>query len=163
MKNLLSCHCFDKCRDLVPVILRLAAGLIFFFHGWQKLTEFGISGFAGALAGWGFPMASFFAYIVTGLELVGGAALILGLFAHWAGKLLAFEMLVAIFFVHLKNGLFVQNGGYELALAMFAMSAAVAMLGAGKWSLDTMMFSSKPDTAGRTAQGPMSSMRDGMA
>nr|BFE90283.1 hypothetical protein GCM10020185_08190 [Pseudomonas brassicacearum subsp. brassicacearum] len=49
---------------------------------------------------------------------------------------LAFLSLVAIFSVHIGNGLFMANNGYEFALALLAGSIAVLIEGAGKLSVD---------------------------
>jgi len=45
-------------------------------------------------------------------------------------------MLVAIVSVHLANGFFMANNGYEFGLALLAISVAVLVEGAGKLSLD---------------------------
>ena len=56
--------------------------------------------------------------------------------ARPAAAVLAVTMLVAIVTVHLANGFFMSNNGYEFALALLAMSLAVMIEGAGKLSLD---------------------------
>jgi len=53
-------------------------------------------------------------------------------------------MLVAIFAVHVGNGLFMSNNGYEYGLALLAASVALAISGAGRVSLDRVI-------AGQTA------------
>lgn len=136
MMKWLNCKCFEGAGEWAPLVLRLAAGIIFIAHGWQK---FGVmDAFADFLDSLGVPIPVLFAGIVVGIEIVGGAALIVGLFTHWAAKLLAIDMLVAFFLVHIKNGIFVQNNGFELVLVLFAASLAIVFLGAGKWSLDGM-------------------------
>jgi putative oxidoreductase len=54
---------------------------------------------------------------------------------------LALTMLVAIASVHLANGFFMSNNGYEFALALLAMTLAVLSEGAGKLSLDQRIAS----------------------
>lgn len=132
--KLLHCDCFKNMEGWAHLVLRVAVGVVFVAHGWQKwggLTEFG--GFLDSL---GVPLPGFFAIVVMLVELVGGAALIAGLFTHWAAKLLALDMLVAFFLVHWNNGIFVQNQGYELVLVLFAATVVLMIEGAGKWSLD---------------------------
>jgi putative oxidoreductase len=48
-------------------------------------------------------------------------------------------MVVAIVKVHLANGLFMSNNGYEFALALLAMTLALAISGAGKYSADQLI------------------------
>jgi isovaleryl-CoA dehydrogenase len=69
-------------------------------------------------------------------EFVGGLALIIGLLARPAAAVLAVTMLVAIVTVHMANGFFMSNNGYEFALALLVISLAVLVEGAGKLSLD---------------------------
>ena len=137
----LHCKCCEGAGDWAPLVLRLAAGTVFFAHGWQK---FGVlTAFGDFLDSFGVPLPALFAGIVVGVELIGGAALIVGLFTHWAAKLLAIDMLVAFFLVHVNNGVFVQNNGFELVLLLLAISVALALFGAGKWSLDGMWMKKK--------------------
>jgi len=49
---------------------------------------------------------------------------------------IVFAMVVAILSVHIGNGLFLSNNGYEFGLALLAASVALAISGAGKGSLD---------------------------
>ncbi len=130
----LDCKCFKNAGEWAPLVLRLAVGVVFVAHGWQKWG--GLTQFGGFLDSLGVPVPGFFAVVVMLVELVGGAMLIVGLFTHWAAKLLAINMLAAFFLVHATKGVFVENGGYELVLMLFAASVAVMILGAGKWSLD---------------------------
>jgi putative oxidoreductase len=69
-------------------------------------------------------------------EFFGGIALIIGLLARPAAAVLAVTMVVAIATVHLANGFFMSNNGYEFALALLAISVAILIEGAGKLSLD---------------------------
>lgn len=69
-------------------------------------------------------------------EFFGGLALIIGLLTRPAAAVLALTMVVAIATVHLVNGFFMSNNGYEFALALLAISVAIMIEGAGKLSLD---------------------------
>jgi putative oxidoreductase len=80
----------------------------------------------------GFVMAT----LAGGTEFFGGLALIIGLLARPAALGLTFLSLVAIFTVHIGNGLFMANNGYEFALALLGGSLAVLIEGAGKLSVD---------------------------
>jgi len=53
-----------------------------------------------------------------------------------AAAALAFAMLIAIFAVHFSKGFFLDKGGYEYALALFAASLSLLFSGAGRFSVD---------------------------
>lgn len=135
MNSILSCECGSKWQDVAPFVLRVATGLIFFMHGWQKLTMFGLDGVTGMLGGMGFPFPAFFAVLLIAAEVVGGAALVLGVFTHWAAKILAIVSIVAWVTVHLKGGFFLSNGGYEFIMLLFAASVSLMITGPGKYAL----------------------------
>ena len=122
-------------REWGIAILRLAIGLTFFMHGWQKLFEFGIAGVAGAFAQMGVPLPAVSGPLVSVLELVGGAAIVLGLGTRWIAIPLAIDMLVAILLVHLPSGFFAPNGA-ELPLLLLAGVVALVLTGPGAYALD---------------------------
>src|SRR5579863_2186282 len=75
-------------EKLKPLVLRVALGASFIFHGYPKLNHP-----AQALkefSGYGLP--SYFAYISGLLEVFGGGLLIAGLFTRGVALLLAIEM-----------------------------------------------------------------------
>ncbi len=72
-------------------------------------------------------------------EVVGGAALMLGLFTRLAAVPLAFSMLVATVLVHLPNGFFSSSGGVEFTLLLTVACVALALMGSGKASLDRFL------------------------
>lgn len=121
-------------------VLRVLGGIIFAAHGSQKLFGwFGGGGLAGT-AQWmesiGLAPGTLMALLSGGTEFFGGLALIIGLLARPAALGLTFTLLVAIFTVHISNGLFMANNGYEFALALLGGTLAVLIEGAGKLSLD---------------------------
>jgi putative oxidoreductase len=144
MKKILDCRCGVKMIRIAPVLLRVVVGVTFVLHGYQKISN-GVPGFSGFLDGLGVPAAGFFAYLVTYLEFLGGIALILGLLTHWFAKLLAVDMIFATFLVHIKNGFFISNGGYEFVLLLFAACFVIMATGAGPWSLDEILFRKRPE------------------
>ena len=125
--------------DLAMTIIRVIVGITFFVHGWQKVFTFGFEGTGGFFGSLGIPAAGFFAIVVSLLELLGGIALILGIGTRIAGLLLAVDMIVALFVVHLANGFFVSENGYELVLILGAASLAFAITGASSISLDSRL------------------------
>ncbi|MGE8079981.1 DoxX family protein [Peribacillus loiseleuriae] len=121
------------------VILRIILGLTFFIHGFSKFQG-GISNAVGFFDSIGIP--GFVAYVVAGIELIGGVALILGIGTRIVSVLFAIIMLGAIFTVKLPLG-FLGNGqmaGYELELALLAMAIFLAFANRSLFSLDNKVF-----------------------
>ncbi|WP_397456130.1 DoxX family protein [Pseudomonas versuta] len=121
-------------------VLRVFVGIIFAAHGSQKLFGwFGGGGLAGT-AQWmesiGLTPGTLMALLSGGTEFFAGLALIVGLLTRPAALGLSFTLLVAIFSVHIHNGLFMANNGYEFALALLGGTVAVLLEGAGKLSID---------------------------
>ncbi|MDR7082031.1 putative oxidoreductase [Arthrobacter ginsengisoli] len=121
-------------------ILRIVTGFLFAAHGWQKFNEFTIAGTQAAFTQMGVPAANMVAPVVATLELVGGVALILGVLTRVFAALLAVNMVGALFLVHAPAGIYVETGGYELVLILAAAALAVALVGAGKVSVDKVLF-----------------------
>ena len=134
--KLLSCKCFEKWADVAPLVLRLAVGAVFIVHGYLKVVD--VAAFGGMLTSLSVPLPAFFAWVVTIVELGGGVLLVLGLLTHWASKLLAIDMFVAMLLVHAKNGFLMSNNGIEFTLVLFAAAVALMITGAGKWSVNQM-------------------------
>lgn len=121
-------------------VLRIVAGVTFAAHGAQKLFGwfggYGLVGVGQWMESIGLSPGYWMALMAGSAEFFGGLALIVGVLARSAAAVLAVTMLVAIATVHLANGFFMSNNGYEFALALLAMSLAVMIEGAGKLSLD---------------------------
>ena len=127
--------------DTLP--LRIGAGVIFAAHGAQKLFGWfggnGLEGTAGWMASIGLEPGMLMAAMSGSAEFFGGLLLIAGLLVRPAALVLAITMLVAIVTVHLQNGLFMSNGGYEFGLALLAISVALMFRGAGGLSADRLL------------------------
>ncbi|WP_315770858.1 DoxX family protein [Rhodococcoides kroppenstedtii] len=121
-------------RDLAALVARVALGVIFVAHGWQKLNTNGLDATTAGFEGMGIPFPTFSAYFATFVELVGGGLLIVGLLTPVVGLLLLIDMIGALVFVHLDKGVFVTDGGWELVVGLGALLLAV--VGAGSFSLD---------------------------
>ena len=129
--------------DTLPV--RIGAGLIFTAHGAQKLFGwfggYGLEGTAGWMESIGLAPGTLMAAAAGGAEFFGGLLLIAGLLVRPTAFVLAMTMLVAIITVHLQNGLFMSNNGYEFALALLVISVGLAFRGAGSLSVDNLLQS----------------------
>jgi uncharacterized membrane protein YphA (DoxX/SURF4 family) len=141
MKNLLFCKCGDEWREHGFLLLRVVTGLAFFYHGFDKVFNTGVSNVGPAFASMGIPLANIVAYIVSYGELIGGLLLMLGLFTHWVTKLNIAIMIGAIGFVHwgAAGGWFFgygAKGGYEYQLLLLAVSVFFLVAGPGRFSLD---------------------------
>lgn len=121
------------------LILRIVVGVVFAAHGGQKLFMMGFDGVAGFFGSLGIPLPMVAAIGVTLVELVGGIALIVGVGTRYVAGLLALDMLVALALVHLPNGIFVSEGGYELVLILAAAALFFALSGPGAWSVDSRL------------------------
>ena len=126
------------------LLLRVPVGIILSAHGAQKL--FGWFGGYGqeVTAQWmqsiGLAPGFLMALLAGSAEFFGGLALIIGLLTRPAALISAITMLVAIFSVHIENGLFMSNNGYEFALSLLAATAALTIQGAGVWSADSVIY-----------------------
>src|ERR1700754_2189243 len=96
--------------------LELVAGVIFFTHGLQKISD--PAGFAANALG-GIPM--FLGFLVIAAELGGGLLLLAGLFVRFGALGHLCVMAVAISQVHWGYGLS-GPGGFEFPLALLGIA-----------------------------------------
>jgi len=126
-----------------PTAIRLVLGITFMAHGAQKLFgAFGGPGMAGTVgffAGMGLKPALFWAWVVALAEFFGGLGILLGLLTGVASAVLIVDMLVAIAFVHGKNGFFAKAGGFEYNLSLIVMALSLILSGPGRLSLDRLI------------------------
>jgi putative oxidoreductase len=122
------------------LLLRLTVGGFFFGHGTQKLFGWfgghGIEPTAQMFESLGMRPGQRNAIAAGAAEAGGGAALALGLATPLAAGAITSVMLTAIHRVHLKNGPWVTNGGYEYNAVLIAAALALAEVGPGELSLD---------------------------
>jgi len=125
---------------LARLLLRLVVGGLFIGHGTQKLFGWfggrGLGPTSQAFEGMGMRPGRRNAIAAGAAEAGGGTALALGLATPVAASALISVMLTAINRVHLKNGPWVTNGGYEYNLVLIAAAMAIAELGPGPISID---------------------------
>lgn len=115
-------------------ILRVGLGTMWVAHALLKWFVFTIPGFATWLDTQG--LLSVFAWPVFFLELVGGLAILLGLYGRYAALLLIPVMLVAAW-THIPNGWLhtAQGGGWEYPVFLVICSVAYVLIGDGAFAL----------------------------
>ena len=120
---------------LATLILRVCLGVLFLAHVGLKIFVFTIPGFVHYFGSLGMPAIA--AYLVIALELFGGIALILGIYAPLIAIPLSLEMLGTIVMVHGKNGWLFTNkgGGWEYPLFWAISLIVLFLLGDGAFAL----------------------------
>ena len=115
--------------------LRVAVATIFIRHGAQKLFVFGFAGVTGAFTHMGVPFPGVTGPFIGILEFFGGLALLIGFLTRLVTLGLVFDMLGAILLVKLKGGF----SSYELEFLLLGSSLALALTGAGRFSVDALL------------------------
>jgi len=128
----------EKLKPLGLLVLRVALGTAFMFHGYPKISD--SHRWVQMMPKMGFP--GYFAYIAGVLETFGGGLLIIGLFTRGAALLLAIEMAAALVKTHIPAVGIYAVGKYEVPLVFGAAALALATTGAGLISLDALTFES---------------------
>jgi len=133
---------FQSNSSLNATLLRIPLGVILAAHGGQKLFAwfggYGLEGTGQWMESVGFASGYLMALLAGSAEFFGGLALILGLLTRPAAAVAAFTMIMAMT-VHLGNGLFVSNNGYEFALILLAASVSLTIQGGGKFAIDGLI------------------------
>lgn len=125
-------------------LLRVALGILALAHGLLKILVFTPAGAAGFFESLGLPAA--LAYLTIAIEVIGGLALIAGVYTRAVAVAMIPILLGAVFFAHWDAGWLFSNqgGGWEYP-AFWAVALAVqALLGEGAYAL-------KSGTRGRGA------------
>jgi putative oxidoreductase len=132
-------------RDVALLGARIGLAWIFIYHGAGTLFgSFGGAGIHRASIFYGtvahLHPATFFTVLGGSIELFGGIAVGLGIFGRLAGAALTGDMLAAMATVTFANGIVssAPGAGYEINLALVALSFVVACLGTGRLSLDVV-------------------------
>ena len=138
--------------DLGLLLIRLMVGVVFVFHGAQKLFGiwggFGIEGTAGFMEGLGIPFPTLSAILAGSAEFVGGLALLTGFAQRLLAIPLAFTMFVAAFTAH--SGFAAGAGGMEYPLTLAFLAAGLGLTGPGRFAVG--LSSAREEGAGELAE-----------
>jgi len=135
---------YASLSDVADAVVRIAAGLFLVPHGAQKLFGWfggygldGTAGFFGETLGLG---DGYLAALGAGsVEFFGGLLLALGLLTRVAAGAGFVVLVVAAALVHVGNGFFNQNGGWEYAILWAIVAGSYAIKGGGRYSLDRLI------------------------
>ena len=143
MNTTLLTSLFTSNAGLSALVLRVPVGIVLAAHGAQKLFAwfggYGLEGTGQYMESIGLAPGFLMALLAGSAEFFGGLALVLGVLTRPAALVSAFTMLMAIFTAHINNGLFLSNGGYEYALALFAATLSLVFSGAGRLAVDNLL------------------------
>lgn len=131
-------------NDILPLVLRLALGVVMFPHGAQKLLGwFGGGGFSATMQGMtGMGLPAVIVFLVIVAEFFGSLGLITGFLTRFSAFGITMVMLGAIFTVHAKVGFFMnwmgqqQGEGFEYHLLVLGIALALMIRGGGRFSVD---------------------------
>ena len=126
----------EKLKPLGLLILRVAVGAIFLYHGYPKLSD--PAHWLKSFPGLGFP--NHLGYLSGILEAFGGGLMIIGLFTRGAALLLAIELGMVLGRTVIPAAGIYAIGRYETPLLLAASSLALATTGAGLISIDAFTF-----------------------
>jgi putative oxidoreductase len=120
--------------DLALLLIRIASGVAFLFHGSGIL--FGAFGGPGLHGFSGFTHLPLPVAFLVGLaQFAGGLAILTGVLTRLGAACVVIVMLGAIFLVHLPHGYDITKNGMEYALTQCLIAAALFLTGAGRYSL----------------------------
>ena len=128
----------DRLQPLALLLMRLTLGVIMVVHGYHKVFG-GLHHHAQLVAGLGLP--AWLGYVSSFTELLGGLLILVGLFTRPAAFAVCVDLVVAIWKVHLHNGLMgsPDRPGYEFALAASTLAFALIFFGGGPIAIDHVL------------------------
>lgn len=125
-------------QNISLLLARLTIAYGFYSPAMQKWSD--IPSVASWFSTLGIPFPTLNAYLAAGTELLGVILLTLGLFTRLISIPLIIVMIVAITTVHLAHGFSAGDNGFEIPLYYMLFLAIFASFGAGKFSLDHLLF-----------------------
>jgi putative oxidoreductase len=128
----------DRLQPLALLVMRLSLGAIMTSHGYHKVFG-GLHNFSHMVGGMGLPV--WLGYVAAFTELLGGLLILAGFFTRLAAFAVCAELVVAIWKVHLHNGLMgsPDRPGYEFPLAVATLAFTLIFFGAGPIAFDHVL------------------------
>jgi putative oxidoreductase len=128
----------DRLQPFALLVMRLALGAIMTAHGYHKVFG-GLHHHAQMVASLGLP--AWLGYISAFTEFFGGLLILVGFFTRAAAVAVFIDLFVAIWKVHVHNGLIgsPERPGYEFALATGTLAFALIFFGGGPISIDHVL------------------------
>ncbi len=131
-----------RLNDIALLLLRGILGVVFIYHGSQKLFGwFGGGGFSATadyMQSLGIPFPMLSTFLAGSAEFFGAIALILGFGTRIAAIPMAFTMLVGIVTVH-NSAFGLQHNGMEYTLTLGVVLAALALMGPGSLTVTRLI------------------------
>ena len=125
-------------QSLYLLLTRMTVAYGFYDPAMQKWSDIGsVATWFGSI---GIPFPTLNAYLAASTEIIGVVLLTLGLFTRLISIPLMVVMVVAITTVHLSHGFSAGDNGFEIPLYYMLFLALFASFGAGKFSLDHLLF-----------------------
>lgn len=125
-------------QSLSLLLARLTIAYGFYNPAMQKWSD--IANVATWFDSLGIPFPTLNAYMAASTEILGVVLLTLGLFTRLISIPLIIIMIVAIATVHLSHGFPAGDNGFEIPLYYMLFLTLFASFGAGKFSLDHLLF-----------------------
>ena len=138
--------------DLALLAFRCAIGAVFLAHGINHVFRGGkLAGTARWFESLGMRPGKVHAFVASVTEIAAGAMLVVGLLTPLAAAGVIGTMLVAWITNHRGNGFFIfrPGEGWEYVMTLTFCGLALAVVGAGRWSLDHAIgFEDPPGVSG---------------
>lgn len=132
-------------HDAACVVLRVALAVVFAAHGWQKIYVWTIDGTAERFGELSMPSPDMAAPVISGLELVGGILLGLGLVTRLLAIALATSTAFQLIFDAAENAIQLTSDSVGLSVLLIGGCVAVALLGPGEIRIDRFLSRDRED------------------
>lgn len=114
-------------NDVGLFILRLSLAIIFFYHGWPKMTK------AASMAQM-IGMSAAMVFTLGLIEVVSAVVMTIGFYTQWAALLMAVIMVAATYYKMVKWHMpfaAMDKTGWEFDLILFGGAVAILLGGGG--------------------------------